>query len=193
MSRNPSMPVASTNDLNIFQRNNLEFKESNIWNGIAPGRLGGNPKRVGTSCSKSRSNKSSLQQNQRQQKIKKKKKKEMMEEEELMEEEEDGMDHQRRLYQIRLERQLGMELERQQYMMGMLEKELEEEEEEAEIMERQGRGGAAVDDENVLYDDENAVYDENVVYNDSRATLVMNSPSAAPRGRTTTTTTQQIC
>ena len=36
LSRNPSMPVASTNGLNKFQRNNLEFKESNIWNGIAP-------------------------------------------------------------------------------------------------------------------------------------------------------------
>jgi hypothetical protein len=43
------------------------------------------------------------------------------------EEGEERMDEQRRLYQMRLEQQLEMELERQQYMMNDLEKSLEEE------------------------------------------------------------------
>jgi len=54
---------------------------------------------------------------------------EMEEEEQLVEEEEgeERMDEQRRLYQMRLEQQLEMELERQQYMMHELERSLEEE------------------------------------------------------------------
>jgi hypothetical protein len=55
---------------------------------------------------------------------------EMEEEEEQLVEEEEGeerMDEQRRLYQMRLEQQLEMELERQQYMMHELERSLEEE------------------------------------------------------------------
>ena len=61
---------------------------------------------------------------------------EQQEEEEEEEEEnvEDQMDEQRRLYQMRLEQQLELELERQQYMMQDLERSLEDESQQTNMM-----------------------------------------------------------